>query len=429
MRSPETGIWETVYDEKDILEIRDAIATRGQSPQKKGQTFIRRETLMKSLKTSLRMVHLLESKGILHRETRPRARGRPEIWYPRTEFNQASQLVSELRKGIHSVGAIVCLTPTAAVGKYGWDYKTLSGWEVACPCLADGKLSPAWPTDPLTDRLVKCYREPDLDAIKEAQSRGFSGVIDTPKGRLLTLTHVSKLTGLAKGRLRRYSRDGRLPAKLRRRPDGRKGRHLYMVIEADAKRLKQEIDAAVDANDLGNWQTVYRVCLQHRIPGRFARLQVFKLLQQARDAGVLSGVERAVRFPKTGRVCKRVLFDTEEVDNLLAGRSLADVAEEFFSVTAGGVPAGEAIADIRRKGQRGRNPKPQTQSLYEFCYGEYITKDQSRSTVMRLANADPRFGPNAIGEESDVRRYAKRFAQPRGLPMPPKSKPARGGTK
>jgi hypothetical protein len=233
MRSPDTGWRETVYLESEVNEIKEAMLSVGLPPTDPQEDFITREELMDSLGLYLEAVRAYEAKGLLHRQERPRQRGRPQIWYPRSEHDHLRTLLDQRRQGAREGPRGPCLTVTAAVQKYGWTYQTLEGYEKDCPCLPGGRLAPEWYTDELggvnprrasrSGRTRKAYHICDLDIIQQARNGDAPGYYDTGAGRLLTLQLAARYAEIKVGTLRQYVRRCNLlpEGKRQRVPAGR----------------------------------------------------------------------------------------------------------------------------------------------------------------------------------------------------------------
>src|SRR5205807_10561696 len=127
-----------------VTAIKEAMLAVGLPPSDSEKNFVTREELMEDLGLYVQAVRVYERKGFLHRTERPRKGGRPQIWYPWTEYDRLRTLLDQRRQGIRQGLRGPCLTFATAVEKYGWTYLTIERYEKDCPCLPEGRLVPHW---------------------------------------------------------------------------------------------------------------------------------------------------------------------------------------------------------------------------------------------------------------------------------------------
>jgi hypothetical protein len=435
MRSPDTGLSEVVYAETEVQEIQKAKAAAGAAPAEPGTSFVSREDLMRDLDLGRAAVLSYEASGLLHRRTTPGRRGHAKIWYPRAECDQLRTLLAERKDQRYEDKHGPCLITCAVIQQYGWSWNTLRRWERACPWLAGGRLVPVWYSRKLgAGKPRRAYRICDLKAIQEARARGFPGYYDTPEGRRLDLKTAAVQSGLNARRLRGYTRlcpllpEGRLRSVRVRLPNAQGSRAAHTILEADLCKLTDALRSLVrDGDQEHEWQSVKAICHRYKVTHHRTRIHVHRLLRAAHANGTLSGIEITKQYTNgCGTIRKSWHFNVQELDRLLAGRSLADVATEFAQAAAHGEPAAAVVAGIRDRAKRGRKPDPRAQAINELCFVEYVNNDKSRSVVMRIVNKQY---PGAILNAKDVKVRADRWAQRNGIQITTK-KPTKGeGTK
>lgn len=105
----------------------------------------------------------------------------------------------------------------------------------------------------------------------------------------------------------------------------RSGSHQeHFIRVTDLDRLVQAIkSAAVDGEQEGDWQTARAICIQYGVVDVPGQAQVSRLLRACHEDGTLRTEERYRRSRK------RTHYDVNQLDHLLAGRSLVEVAREF----------------------------------------------------------------------------------------------------
>jgi hypothetical protein len=415
-RSPETGSKETVYDEDGVREVQAAIAATGLTPSEPGELRIAREKLMQDLSLNAWSVLLFERKGLLHRRETPRRLGRPQILYLHSDYDKLRMLLADRQVGHHREPHGVFLRVKSAVEQYGWKPETLIAYELYCPCLPKRKLVPEWFIDPLSisDRPRKFYNVADLDTIRAAKANGFNGCYQTGEGKRFNLKIASKRTGLAIGRLYQYlGRCGLLPeGKLRTvkmRPPNLGGWE-HTILDADLDRLAQAVsDAVRKSKSTGQWKTVAEIGRGYGVTTGRALTQVYWLLQAAHAAGELSATEITRHFSgRRGRIRKRLHFDVDELDRLLAGRGLVEVANEFAQAK----PSGECVAEaepvaVLQEAPRFRRTNKNTLEMYRVCHdGLYVRRDP-RKVVWK--EAIKLFGDKGLSAESSVTMNATRY--------------------
>jgi hypothetical protein len=381
MRSPETGYSEIVYDESEVKDIQAAQAAAGGQPPDESQHYITRQELMRWLNVGRWAVTKYEAKGLLHRKLTLRRSRRKQIWYPRAECDRLSALLAE-RKNRQVTGPRgVCINTWAVIQEYGWSWNTLRAWEKECPCLPGGKLVPFWYSRAIGEgKPRRYYHVNDLEEIREARGRGYTGYFETPEGRWLSLKAAARQSGLSRRRLSDYThhcpllQEGRLRSIRRRPPDASKGKRQHTILEADLGRLLDALRNIIRDGEQGHeWQPVCAILDQHATTSLRTKVNVHRMLRAMQTNGLLSAVWLRKVYTD-GLIRTAWHFNVNELARLLAGRSLEAVAEEFAKTEHNG----ECPAPTD-SGQ----PKPTAAPIRR---GRGRPRGRSRSTIDKRAN-------------------------------------------
>lgn len=340
VRAPDNGLWIKLYAESDVVELKMALASAGHSPNMSGEVYILRADAALSLKLRVETLKEYEDRGILHRAESPRSLGEPLIWYRGTDIERIRALLDERRRGRRAGPRGECMVIMEVVKKYRWTYGTLKGYEKECPCLPDGKLIPEWYVDELTasGRLRRAYHVVDLDTIQSTQSRHFAGFFETPEGRRLNTTAAARMTGLSRDRLIQYARrcsllpEGRLYSTWMRRPTRSKTRERTFH-ESDLQRLITILNGVESAENRDpNWQSIGQLWVRDKLTRLKERVAVREmLLEMASNGSLTTRTITRQYIAKNTNIQIRLCFDVREINNLLSGRRLADIAVDYMA--------------------------------------------------------------------------------------------------
>jgi hypothetical protein len=202
----------------------------------------------------------------------------------------------------------------------------------------------------------------------------------------------------------------------------------YAVLESDLDRLVNAIKGIITTSKQDrDWQTARAICNTKGVRGIRATSTVSILLNALRSDGQLSGIDRLAPYRTGGRVRirSRVHFSFSELDRLLAGLDLAQVAKAFATISPGPGMATASIENTRTQTRRGPKLKPRTQAIYKLCFSLYVTDEWTAARTMEEVNRQ--YGDDTITEESTVRMYAGRYAKTNKLPKPIKPPTPRRG--
>ncbi len=349
-----------------------------------------------------------------------------------------------------------------ACSRFGWSERNLHRWlKEGCPDVAgdfpraERRTVPITMTDGREQSAEKLFLYlPDLERIAAAQA-GKNSAAQVRAGARITTAEAMQRLGVDRQWLRRRitgcaelgGETLNVERREVRRANGYRTRRIY-----DYFFLKEQIDRLAQA--LGTPQDVFvddvgrpwwsRKAALAECGKRFPNLTP-RILQHypnkpcpALDYQVLHALKQPRPVGKGGRYGTLDYFleadllrlkppDATKRKEKLGGSQLPATPDKQLAKRQPG--EAEALGEGNRDSERGetkhrykgtdktgRPYEPRTTRVYEFCYREFVTNQRSRAQVLNEASRV--FGEDGPREESDVKRFAKRFAERFDPPLP-----------
>jgi hypothetical protein len=124
--------------------------------------------------------------------------------------------------------------------------------------------------------------------------------------------------------------EGKLPSE-RLRPPKMQGKKEHAVLEADLDRLLEAVRNVAGERRLSDkWESATEVFERFDVSDIKARIAVNRLLSDLHSAGLLSALKAKKSYlAGNGQIRELLVFSTEELNSLLGGRPIAEVAAEW----------------------------------------------------------------------------------------------------
>jgi hypothetical protein len=343
-------------------------------------------------------------------------------WCREQEVQQAREARRRRRGGVYGDPDDPYLSTFGVKKEFGWDKRTLLGWESSCPYLPSGQLRPKLfrrRHGPLKER--RTYRKADLEAIRQAHQalrQEPQHSTDAPSPVVeLSIAAGAKMVGVHARTLRAfltncpYLPGGYLPHELRK-PPGHRGHPSPVVRLDDLLQLKAKIhEALTEESQNSKLKSSAQLESIHHVRGAGEVKRLRRCLKKWRVAGVLPAKRvRRKKKSKRGRVSLLWLYDGDTFRRLWT-------AEEGASLPVEPEISGEAAATPPPG--RGRRRSKETAELYEWCYHAYARVVRGEWKMLRaLKEAVSLFKAKAPKEESHLRLFARRHAERADPPLP-----------